>query len=66
VARIEESASRIERAVVEQGKTLGQSLVRQADDASRNGAELKRHEETLFNHEGRVGRLERLRPHGAE
>lgn len=64
--RIAEALERLERAGVEQGKTLGQLLVAKVDEASRTGIELKRHEETLFNHEGRLGHLERAAPNGAE
>jgi transcriptional regulator len=64
--RMEQAVARIETAVVEQGKTLGTVLTRLSQDSSRSGVELKRHEETLFNHEGRLGTLERAGANGAE
>jgi hypothetical protein len=64
--KLDERFDRLERALVEHGKTLGTVLTRQAQDASRTGTELKRHEETLFNHEGRIGHIERAGANGAE
>jgi hypothetical protein len=53
-----ETLARIEVALVEQGKTIGTALTRFTEADSRRGAEIHRHQETLFNHEGRIGHLE--------
>jgi hypothetical protein len=69
LARIEQRLERLDRieiALVEQGKTLGAVLTRVSESASRTGQELHRHEEAIFNHEGRIGHLERAMSNGAE
>lgn len=65
-SRLVERFDRLERALVEQGKTLSQSLTRYTEQQSRIGQEFHRHEETLFNHEGRIGHLEKALANGAE
>jgi hypothetical protein len=64
--RLVERFDRLERALVEQGRTLSQSLTRYTEQQSRIGQEFHRHEETLFNHEGRIGHLEKAISNGAE
>jgi hypothetical protein len=66
LAKMNGGLERIERALVEQGKTLQTVLLRQSQESSRVGVQFKQHEEAIFNHEGRLGRLERVQPNGAE
>ena len=66
-ARIERSVEIIRRAVVEQGKTLGEGMEHWRADASTRAEQAQAQGVTLLEHEQRISRLEVVRTaNGAE